>query len=195
MHSLIDELASTGHMRLGAPFLLVPGSSAVTIAGSDKQQRTQHPRVNELSGLPERAVIAVIEADAHPDICALSEFGESAKLIDLSGRGLLHQHMPAAADGGSRDFGLRRRWSRDDDGIDIALIQNRAPIARNPATCARRCHSCGTRGVGIGAADEAGAAEIPCSPLTNDPAADDRDIHGCRLQGNPRSSGTIRRNV
>ena len=63
--ALVDQLAAAGNGRIGAPFVLVAGTAAMSVAAADEHQRTERAGVEDLARLLECAVIAMIEADAH----------------------------------------------------------------------------------------------------------------------------------
>jgi hypothetical protein len=67
MDALVDQLTATGQLRPRPPFPFVPNSSAVPVPGSQEHQRSECAGVDDTPGMPESAMVAVVEpyANAH----------------------------------------------------------------------------------------------------------------------------------
>jgi hypothetical protein len=70
VHPLIDQLAAAGTLRIGAPFAIVSGPPAVTVASADVHQLSMVSRMDFCGQLRQPRVEPVIEANLHdPAVC------------------------------------------------------------------------------------------------------------------------------
>src|SRR5262249_38643936 len=137
MNALVDELAASGPLPLGAPFTLVAEASAVPIARADIEQRTDLALVDQPPRFAHGRVIAQIEADAHAHVAFCGELLEAGKLIGAARPRLLDQYVQPRGHDFAHDLRLQVLRRRDDDRVKIAAIEELAPIAAVAATAAR----------------------------------------------------------
>src|SRR5581483_5473706 len=188
---------AAGSLRVGAPFLLVAESSAVTVAPANEQEFAQRPFIDELAGLAERAVVAVIEADADERAAPPGGGGDGRQLGGSSARGLLDKDVATAGGGRGADLGKGVVARGDDDHIGLRGNQ-RLPVGISPGVLRRRRKIAGALRHGVGGGHQPAAGQRPRALAADEAAADDADGQpGAHLSAHPRprSRPATRRSV
>ena len=65
--ALVEHFAAAGDGGVAAPFLLHAEPAAVAVAAADEHERADAAGVDDLAGLAQRGMEAVVEADFHDD--------------------------------------------------------------------------------------------------------------------------------
>ena len=177
VRALVDQFAAAGERRVGAPFAIVAGSSAVTIAAADKHHLAQRAAFKDLARPAECAVIAVIEADADQRSGAPRGFGHRVKFAGRARSRLFDQHVLT----GGRRLGRDRRQlivrRRDEDGVDIVAPHRRLPVRGRRGAGRVSGQSGGARRVDIAAYRHAPGRKRGGALASNQSAADDGRAH------------------
>ena len=104
VYSLIDQLASAGEGRIGAPLAFVTDASPVAVAGAKEHQRTDLAGVNDLARAAQGRVKPVIVAQPHARSGGGGRGGDGLEFADVDGAGFLEKDMEPEARGVAGDF-------------------------------------------------------------------------------------------
>ena len=98
VHALIDQFAAAGLLRVRAPLLLVADAAAVAVAAAHEHQVAERACVEQLAGLAERGMIAMVEADAHEPATSSGRFDQRIELAQRAAGRLLDEDVLAGRD-------------------------------------------------------------------------------------------------
>src|SRR6478736_1832045 len=128
MHALIDEFAASRLLRVRAPLLLVAKAAAVSVTPADEHQITKQPLREQLTGLADRWVVAVIEADAYEPATLLGRFDQGIDFAQRPAGRLLDEQVLSGRQAVVRDLRERVVGCGDNDDVDIGTIDGAPPI-------------------------------------------------------------------
>jgi hypothetical protein len=133
--TLVDQFATARSCGVGAPFAVVAGASAVSIAAPDEHHLPQRAALKDLARLAECTMVAVVETDADQRPRAACGVRHRVKLGSPASPRLFDEDVLS----GGRRFPCDRRQlivdRGDEDRVDIAAAHSRLPVRGCLSAC------------------------------------------------------------
>src|SRR5262249_60545461 len=184
---------------IGAPLALVSGSTPVAVTAAHEHQFAERTRIDELAGLTQRPMKAMIEADPDLDVRALSRRQDRLDIGWMPSRRLLDQNVPAARGGSRRDLSQQVVRRGNDHNIAACPRQELAPIRKRNALCSQGCSRLRPLAINAPAGNELSTRHRAGASLANETTADDRHsrqgLSHLSPQEKPRSRPVMRRSL
>lgn len=198
VHSLIDELSSTGLLRVGSPLPLVSNAATMSVAASDKHQRPELARVHKRPRLSQRRVIAMVEPNPYATVVLSCGVNQLIQFGHRPRAGFFNQHVLTGFDGRHTDPGQPVVRCCNEHDVHVGADNGIFPARDGRCTGVSCGKFNGASGHRVGACHKSCVGERRGSLFANPPASDDGNS-GSGIQRSPhvkpRSFGIIRRKV
>ena len=105
VHTLIQEFAAPGYLRIGPPFAVVAWTSAVPIAAANEHHFAKDTALEDAAGLLHCAVVTMIESHSHSHFGSFGRFEDRVQFGCAAGAWFLDQDMFALGSSAGGDGG------------------------------------------------------------------------------------------